>query len=198
MIQDRMRLAWLSAREQWRRNPRLRAGGMVIAAVVALYLFLVASDWKEQLAQQYVDRRDYLWRMQSLVGEDEWLQRAEEAAELRSALEAQVPEAATLGLAQASVQTWVRDLMAAYGGGTLQVQAQSAQPIEGRPEWVRVPVTVSGGLEPTQVVDLIRQVERNANLAVIEQAGIMNRQNRTFSLTIVAFYRVAEAGDAGG
>lgn len=189
--------AWSSARDEWSRNARLRWGVAVIALVIGVWVFLVLRDWRDALAEEYLDRHAYLVKMQSLVGQDEWLERAEAAARIRAALEAEIPLADTIGIAQATVQTWARDLVAA-SGAELQVQAQAAQEVEGHPGLFRVPVVISGGLQAPKVMELIRQVESYGSLAVIEESLIMNRQNETFSLTVVAYFQVQEGvADAG-
>ncbi|SJZ90050.1 hypothetical protein [Novilysobacter spongiicola] len=189
--------AWSSARDEWSRNARLRWGVGVIALVIGVWVFLVLRDWRDALAEEYLDRHAYLVKMQSLVGQDEWLERAEAAARIRAALEAEIPLADTIGIAQATVQTWARDLVAA-SGAELQVQAQAAQEVEGHPGLFRVPVVISGGLQAPKVMELIRQVESYGSLAVIEESLIMNRQNETFSLTVVAYFQVQEGvADAG-
>ena len=189
--------AWSSARDEWSRNARLRWGVAVIALVIGVWVFLVLRDWRDALAEEYLDRHAYLVKMQSLVGQDEWLERAEAAARIRAALEAEIPSADTIGIAQATVQTWARDLVAA-SGAELQVQAQAAQEVDGHPGLFRVPVVISGGLQAPKVMELIRQVESYGSLAVIEESLIMNRQNETFSLTVVAYFQVQEGvADAG-
>lgn len=189
--------AWSSARDEWSRNARLRWGVAVIALVIGVWVFLVLRDWRDALAEEYLDRHAYLVKMQSLVGQDEWLERAEAAARIRAALEAEIPSVDTIGIAQATVQTWARDLVAA-SGAELQVQAQAAQEVDGHPGLFRVPVVISGGLQAPKVMELIRQVESYGSLAVIEESLIMNRQNETFSLTVVAYFQVQEGvADAG-
>lgn len=178
-------------RKEFADNPRLRAGAWVIAAIVLFYLWLVLSEWRADAQKDYAAQSQRLEKISSLAGQDEWLQRAEQARALREALQAQIPEVATLGLAQASVQTTARDLIAA-SGNTLQVQAEAPAEVGvGSGLW-RVPVVISGGLAAPQVLQLVRRIESARNLMVIEQAQILNQNNRTFSLTIVSYYRVQE------
>lgn len=178
-------------RKEFADNPRLRAGAWVIAAIVLFYLWLVLSEWRADAQKDYAAQSQRLEKISSLAGQDEWLQRAEQARALREALQAQIPEVATLGLAQASVQTTARDLIAA-SGNTLQVQAEAPAEVGvGSGLW-RVPVVISGSLAAPQVLQLVRRIESARNLMVIEQAQILNQNNRTFSLTIVSYYRVQE------
>lgn len=180
------------ARREWTANRRLRLGGIAIAAILGFYLLLVLRDWQSALQVGYAEHTQRLAKMQALAGQDVWIARAQAAQALRKGLEAEIPEVATLGLAQAGIQTWVRDLNAAFGG-SLQVQNQAPQQVDGQPGVWRVPVTISGPGEPRRVVQLIGQVESRKTLTVIDQATLINRENQTFSLTVVSLFRIREA-----
>lgn len=185
--------AWLEqARREWAGNRRLRIGAVAIAAILAFYLLLVLRDWQSALQLHYAQRSEQLQKMQALAGQEVWIARAQAAQALRKGLEAEIPEVATLGLAQAGVQTWMRDLNAAFGGA-LQVQNQAPQQVDGQPGVWRVPVTISGPGDPMRVMQLIGQVESRKSLTVIDQATLLNRENQTFSLTVVSLFRIKEA-----
>ena len=77
-------------------------------------------------------------------------------------------------------------------GQDVQVQAQTPAQTNQGSIW-RVPVVISGRLDPARYIQLLRQIESRPTLAVIEQATVVNRQNRTFSLTVVSYYRIKEA-----
>lgn len=180
------------ARREWAGNRRLRLGGIAIAAILAFYLLLVLRDWQAALQVQYADRTEHLQKMQALAGQEVWIGRAQEAQSLRKGLEAEIPEIDTLGLAQAGLQTWMRDLNGTFGG-TLQIQNQASQQVEGQPGVWRVPVVLSGPGEPRRVIQLIGQIEGRKSLTVIDAATMLNRDNHTFSLTVVSLFRIKEA-----
>ena len=87
-------------REEWRSNPRLRWGVMAAAAVGFLYLCLVLMDWRNDLHAQYQQRTLQLYKMSALSGQEHWLGRAQNAKAAEKALQAEIPNAATIGLAQ--------------------------------------------------------------------------------------------------
>lgn len=181
------------ARRVLRQNPRLAWGLAAIGAILLLYACLALYDWRDSVAASYVEKRERLWRMQPLAGEEIWIQRAEDAAGLKRTLLAQIPQARTVGLAQAAAQSWAREI-ADVSAAALTVQVQASAEVEGMEDVYRVPVVISGSMEGNALVQLLRRIETNPNLVTIEQAMVHNRRSRTFSLTLVAHYRV-EADD---
>lgn len=179
------------ARREWAGNPRLRLGVMVIGAILALYLALVLRDWSAALQQDYTTASARLHKMQSLAGQEEWLARADSARQLREGLEAEIPDIATLGLAQAGAQTWLRDITTAFGS-TVRVETQPAARVSEDDDVWRVPVVLAGTLDPPKLLQLLQQIESHGTLVVVEQALWINRANRTFSLTVVSFFRIKE------
>lgn len=180
------------ARIEFGQNQRLRIGVLVIAVILAFYSFLVLSDWRASLHEQYVERRQYLRKLRTLAVQKEWPARAREMTRVRKALEAEIPVVASLGLAQAGVQTWVRNLAAVHGSA-VRVQMQPPEAVEGTPGLWRIPTVISGSLPPRPIINLIQNIEKRSSLAVIEEALILNRQSVNFQLTVVSFVRVAGA-----
>jgi hypothetical protein len=173
-----------------RANPRLQAGLAVVAAILVLYGVLVLLELRQAREQAYIQRVEQLRKMRALAGQDAWIGRAQAAARVRQALAAEIPEFETVGVAQAQLTSWVREIAQAFGGNAVQIQSQTAQQVAGEAGLWRVPVTLSGETPPARVVDLIQQVERRSVLTVIEQAMVQNRENKTYSLTLVAYVRI--------
>ena len=184
-------------RREWAANPRLRLGAIAIGVILAVYLLLVLQDLRASLQDHYAERTGYLAKLQALSGQEVWLERASEVARVRAALEAEIPPVATVGIAQATVQGWLREAAVAFSEDA-NIQAETPSRIAEDSDIWRVPVVVSGKLDPARYVQLIGMIEKRPNLAVIGEAMILNRENRTFSLTVVSYYRVeGEVVDAG-
>ena len=184
-------------RREWAANPRLRLGAIAIGVILAEYLLLVLQDLRASLQDHYAERTGYLAKLQALSGQEVWLERASEVARVRAALEAEIPPVATVGIAQATVQGWLREAAVAFSEDA-NIQAATPSRIAEDSDIWRVPVVVSGKLDPARYVQLIGMIEKRPNLAVIGEAMILNRENRTFSLTVVSYYRVeGEVVDAG-
>jgi len=182
-------------RRQLRANPRLQIASALIAALVGTYGLLGLVDLRARVADSYADRVGEMRALRTLARQPEWLERAQAAARLRKGLEAQIGHATTVGIAEAEVQAWARERAAATGG-QIQIAPQATVEVEAQPGLWRVPVVMSGAAEPMQVVQLMQTIETSARLAVVEQASLLNRENRTFSVTVVFYYRIDGAADA--
>lgn len=173
-------------------NRRLQAGLVAIGLILAAYLFLVLFDLHAAQVRQYSQKTEQLAKMRALSGQDVWIGRAQVVARARRGLDAEIPRVETVGVAQAQLMTWVRDLGQASGGEAVQIQSQEPQRVAAAGDLWRIPVVISGAASADKVVQMIQQVEQRSVLTVVEQALIVNRENKTYSLTLVAFARIGE------
>ena len=177
-------------REEWNGNPRLRWGAGIAIAIGFFYLCLVLADWRRDLHDQYQQRTLQLYKMTELAGQEQWLGRAQSAQALEKALQAEVPNAATIGLAQAEVQTFVRQLINAFGrklGSDVRPPAEVA----GQPGLWRIPVTLRGVVSQPQMLEMLRRVEDSDRLMVVDELSFtFVRGVPSMSMTLVAYYRV--------
>lgn len=184
---------WNSVRDEWRANPRLRWGAAAVALILFVYACMVLVDWRRQLHDEYQARTVQLYKMTALAGEDHWIERAQAAQALEKALQAEVPAAATIGLAQAEVQTFARQLVSAYGRRLVSDTRAPAQ-VPGHPGVWRVPVVVRGSATQVQMLEILRRVEGSDRLMVVDEFSYRAvRDAPTFSVTISALYRLDAA-----
>lgn len=186
-------------REEWRGNPRLRWGVALAGLIAFVYLCLVLADWRRELHQEYQERTTQLYKMQALAGQDYWLARAQAASAVEKAIQAEIPTASTIGLAQAEVQTLVRQLLNAYGR-RLSSDARPPAQVSGQPGLWRIPVTIRGVASRDQMLELLRRLESSDRLIVVDAFSFtFARGMPNFSVTLVAYYRVpaGEAQEAG-
>lgn len=173
-------------------NQRLQMGLAAILGILAVYVFLVLVDLQAAQASKYVQKTEQLAKMRALAGQQAWIGRAQAVARVRRGLDAEIPSVETVGVAQAQLMTWVRDLGQAAGGEAVQIQSREPQRVSAESDVWRIPVVISGAATHEKVVQMIQQVERRSVLTVVDQALIMNRENKTYSLTLVAFARIGE------
>ena len=188
-------------RQEWQGNPRLRLGVLVVVAISVLFACLTLNDWRHALHAQYQQRTLQLYKMSALAGQEHWLSRAQSAKDVEKALQAEIPNATTIGLAQAEVQTMVRQLIDAFGR-KMTTESRPPVAVPGQPGLWRVPVTLRGALSSTQLLEMLRRLEDADRLVVIDESQITFTQGvPTVSLTLSAFYRVGGGtpqGDGNG
>lgn len=184
-------------REEWRGNPRLRWGAVVALAIAFLYLCMVLVDWRRDLHEQYQQRTLQFYKMTALAGQEHWLVRAQNAQSVEKALQSEIPTAATIGLAQAEVQTMVRQLINAFGR-KLGTDARAPVQVAGQPGLWRIPVTLRGVVSQPQLLEILRKLEESDRLIVIDEFSFTFVQGvPNMSMTLVAYYRVGSGKPQG-
>jgi hypothetical protein len=182
-------------RAEWTGNPRLRLGAGLVVVILVVYALMVLADWRNDLHEQYQQRTLQLYKVQALAGKDEWLLRVENARALDKALQSEIPSAATIGLAQAEVQTWMRQIMQAFGP---KMASESHAPVQvaGEPGLWRIPITIRGLVSVQQLQEILRRIESSDRLTVVDSMTVtMIRDTPNASLTAVAYYRVGKPGE---
>lgn len=182
---------------EWGTNRRLRLATVLAVGILAFYLLLTLIDWRRGLHDVYQQESIRLYKTAALAGQDTWLGRAQQARDLRKALEAQIPSANTLGLAQAEAQGWVQQLLRAFGRG-LTSQSRAPVQVDAAAGIWKVPISVRGAITSGQYVEMLRRIEGNDRLMVIEQVSIDNQRKPTIEMTITAYYRVRLPSTASG
>lgn len=187
---------WQALQQELRGNPRLQVGLLAVAGILLLSLWWTLGDWRMGLAKEIDRANERLARVNQLADQDEWLVRAEAAQSLRATLEAEIPAAASAGLAQAAFQSWLSQLI-----GSLSVRPQltmEAPVVLEQPHgMVRIAATLTGSLPARQWPDLLRRIEGDRNLLVIPTLQLRSDTSDTYTLTLHAFYRLQTGPDAG-
>ena len=182
---------WQAVRRQADANPRLKWALVLIAVLAAAYTWQGLDSLRASMQQQAIDEEARLRRTRALEGQEIWLTRAEEAEAIEDALWAEIPETTTVGLAQASLQSWLRDLSTAVAAGDdLNVTVESASALESPAGVVRVKARVAGGLAPRQVMEMLRQIESSPNLVVVETILVRGGRRGAFEIGLNAYYRL--------
>lgn len=182
---------------QVRASARLQAGLALAALLLLGWVFLVLGDLREAQLQRREQARQRYVQVRQLVGQDVWLQRADQATRLADALDAEIPRAQSAGLAQAAFQGWLKQIVDSQGG-TLRLEVQAPTHMEDPSDVVRVTAVVSGGMEPRQTWQMIHRIESSVSLVTIPLLTVRtDGANKIFSLTVQGYYRLpASPGQA--
>lgn len=181
-----------SALIELRGNPRLQLGLATIMLILCGWIFLLLGDLRTGLIKDLQDGHERLLQVKQLAGQKAWGQRARDAEALAKALEAEIPPARSMGLAQADFQGWLQKIVDAQGAN-LRIDMQAPVRDEDQPGLVRVSAVISGGLPPRRVLQMIHRIESNTALVTLPALLIRtDGTNQTFSATVQAIYRVPE------
>lgn len=191
-----MKMAWLAtARTELTNNPRLRVGLIAIGALLLMYQLAGLSDLRGRMSADYAAKQAQLARVQGISKEDGWDRRASEIHSMRAALEAEIPDTDSMGLAQATMQGWLRDTVTRSGvklsatmGAPLRVNETSAY-------W-KIPAQISGQMSVSGALELIRQIESRKELMSVESIRLTTGNQPSMLLEVAGYYRVRQGGTA--
>jgi hypothetical protein len=178
---------------EWRANPRLQLGIVVIAAIVALYGLLV---WRDALDA----RESALQRLQRDVqklaavdgGERSWRQQADAARALNDSLQTRLWRAPTLAEVQAQVQDWAGDQLARAGAPrpSVAIAGDLSGPARAVADDVTpVRVALSFDFSPAALDALLPALESDARLTRITALRAGRGQQRV-EITLIAYGRI--------
>lgn len=183
-----------SLRSQLDSAPWLRWALPAIGVLLLAFVWDSIETMRTHAQELAISREVDLRRIRALQGEDSWFARADDATRLLERLRAELPAAATPGLAQASLQSWLRETaFAGLPADTVRVNVESSDTMPSLPGVLRVKVNLSGALTAKQAVGVLRQIESSGNLVVVETAMIRSDHNSMFTAGLNAYYRVQAA-----
>jgi hypothetical protein len=182
-------------RAELARNPRLRVGIVVIGALLLVYQLTGLSATRARLDADYAVKLAQLVRVQGISREDGWDRRASDIHAVRKALEAQIPDADSVGLAQATVQGWLRDT-AGNLGPKLTVTMGTPVRVDDRHPYWQIPAQINGPIAPSQALELIRQIESRKELVTVQSIRLTSGDTPSLALDVASYYRVTKGGDA--
>lgn len=180
--------------EQIQQNPRLQFGAGLIVAILILWLFMVLGDWRKSRLAVLEATNHRLEQTRNLARQKDWSQRAVEARELAEILDAEIPRAASAGLAQADFQGWLRTIVDTQPP-SLRLEVQPPVAMDVPAGFIRVTASLTGSMPPTQILGLISRIESRQSLTTIPMMTVRSDGlNQTFSMTIQAYYKL-ETGE---
>lgn len=182
-------------RGEWSRNARLRLGVLVIFALVAFYEIDGMGLITSQLKMDYSGKLTELSRIQAVSKERDWDSRAAKVKLLKDALQAEIPAVDTVGLGQATFQGMLGKMSTSAGGG-LSVTMDTPSKVAADGDYWKFPAQLSGPLSGRAALELIRQIESQKDLVMVQASRITGGDNPYVTLSVVAIYRVKASKDS--
>lgn len=164
---------WEQVREQWRSSLRVRIGGYGVLAIALVALLLTALDGVDAGRARVQELDAELARQRALTTEKRWPDRVKEAEQFGAALLALAWNEPDLGLNQAAVQDWLRNMTARLGLKTREfVLARVEDPkIEATlpPGYVLLRARVTVEVQRTALMTFLAECARNERVLVVER-----------------------------
>ena len=170
---------WLTGlRAQWTENRRLRWGLWAIGVILFAQGLFLLGDAVQASREQASSLRDEIDRVRPLMREKAWSGRADDARQQLDALRSMLWPASDLGLAEASMQDWVR---ATAGKAGLSIRELAvSRPVAAGTVIAASGPTAAAGPQPVRVrlvVDLNRlplmgflaELARNEKVVVVDR-----------------------------
>ena len=181
----------LVLKQQLDATPWLKWAGLLIALLVAMLGLRALDDLRTARQKAGIDAELNLRRILALKGQDVWLAREKAALQLRDSLRAQLPQVNTPGMAQAMLQSWLRDISAGFDAKqNVTLRVNRSAPLEDMPDVIRVNASLNAAVSPRQALTILRQIESSPNLVVVETLTMQSDSGSTVHMTLNAYYRV--------
>lgn len=189
---------WRQAQAEWRDNLRLRLAAWLVLAIVLAYVLRFADVLRAELGETLAETARYHGQIERIVGQPQWPQRAQQAEAEAHAMEARLWRADSLGLAQASFQSWLEGQLQPFAIAGLLTQVEPATVVQAKPDFWQVPAQVRGEFEPDRFLRLLRALEGSERLVSVERLEIfpIAQDKRGFTLVLKAWFQRPSAKGA--
>ena len=184
-------------------NPRLRVGLWIIMGVFWLYALLLLRDENRLALTEYQTLARKVVQLQAQSSQTEWTARAESAQALQLALEGRLWREGTIGLAQATFQDWLNQVMqqANLPRGVVTVAAQEENAPENnatvRTEsglnsdlW-KVSAKVGFDFTPKNLNALLDRIESHEKQIIVENLVVRGAPIPRVDMVLVAYFQKA-------
>lgn len=180
---------WL---EEFRVNVRLRLGSWLIIALIASYGILFLNDYQHQLQGEYRQEVEKLSRLQNIVQETAWPQRAEESRARLVQAEGKLWNANSKGLAQATLQSWLDNTLKAVKLAHARLKVEAAADMMGYPEIWKATAQLEGDFEAAAVELLLLKMAESPQWLITERFEVRQMPKPYFVLVISAYFQAAK------
>ena len=183
---------WMRLRTEASGNLRLRLGIWAIAFIVLLSFILMQEDWKLAAQDNYAAAEDRLARAERLLGQGDWTVALDQERKRNERLEAQFWRAETPGLAEASLQAALAQMLGGPEFSNVRIRPGTSQPVPDAPGLWRVQAQVNaryrGGIE-LQLMHTMATSPRKLN---VDRLDMVRRNSRLVMIVSAYFTGIAE------
>lgn len=186
---------WLQLQQQTSANPRLRWMLWGILYIFLIYFALSLGDWRAEQQQSINQLQRTAIKLDQLESQTEWPQRWEAEKQTGAQLQQRVWKAKTVGLAEADLQNYLRNLVNKHNGDGLRLRlAPTETQVLGGETLFKVSADVSAVINVAQIDNLMRAMAENPQSLLVERFGYSPQRTGQFNMLVTAYFSSAENG----
>lgn len=186
---------WLQLQQQASANPRLRWMLWGILYIFLIYFALSLGDWRAEQQQSINQLQRTAIKLDQLESQTEWPQRWEAEKATGTQLQQRLWKATTIGLAEADLQNYLRNLINNHNGDGLRLRlAPTETVVLGGESLFKVSADVSAVINATQIDNLMRAMAENPQSLLVERFGYSPQRTGQFNMLVTAYFSSAETG----
>lgn len=178
-------------RSEWRSNPRLRYGAMVIVAILGMQGLFMLSDQVHKRMEIHAGDMEMLARLEGVHKETWWPERAAKTTELLDAVTGGIPEVAGKGMAQAESQAWLTHLATEQQIGESRVKVEDTVDVDGYPDMWQVISRLEGTLPNRGHEAFMRALAGALPWVQVERIEVGEGETPRVVVTFRSYYRKA-------
>ena len=188
-----LKALWAQLREELSANHRLRLGAWSIAFILLLFLTLLQGERLAAAYDGYADSAGRLARAERLLEGHDWSAAHERERQRNAQLAASFWQAQTQGLAEASLQAALTQLLTRLKFGNVRIRSGVTQPVPDVPGLWQIQAQVNGSYRPGAELGLLYALAHADRKVIVDRLDIA-RQNRRMVLIVSAYFTgIAEA-----
>ena len=181
-----LKVVWERVRSELAANLRLRLGAWAVAFIVLLYAVLLQGDRVAAAYEEYANGAERFARAERLRGQEEWSELLAAEQSRNERLSVLFWEAETQGLAEASLQAALGELLGPLEFRNTRIQSGVSQPVPDVPGLWQIQAQVNAGYRQGAELLLLHRIATHPRKLVINRLDLVPQNGRL--LMIVSAY----------
>lgn len=187
---------WLQLQQQTAANPRLRWMLWAVLYILLMYLALSMGDWRTQQQQSINQLQRTALKLQALESQTEWAERWAAEQAVSTQLQARLWQANSIGLAEADLQNYLRNLINNHNGDGLRLRLAPTETLVIAGETLfKVSADLSAVLSVAQIDSLMRAMADHPQALLVERFSYSAQRSGQFSMLVTAYFSSATPGE---
>jgi len=169
---------WQQVSKEVSDNQRLRLGFWVVLAISLFYIGMLIGDSRDSIEKQLSQSKQRELKAAHLAEESIWIDRAQDAQLLLSQLQLKFNSASTQGVAKATLQGLINDMIKNNALEKIRVRVEDSEDTNiGLPLWTFT-VSIDGNLDAKKLEALLYQLSKHQHHLYVENLSILPNLKR--------------------